>query len=401
MKNKLSVTRLMSLLLLAAGVFGCRSTPVVERVTSPAETAAFSGGMRELNQVLMALLPLVVDPTQYNRPENQSVIDDKVQKLVQLSGAVNHNPDVLQKDPSVHFLSKAFAEDVDRISQSLKLGKRDFARYSLMNLSAYCIECHTRTSTGPSFQTAEFSQTLGKLSGLERGEFLLATRQFAPALKEFSAFIDEGVSKQPHFSDIAFNLERAVRYALQITVKYLKDPKKSLEIVQKIRSAPGAPFYLRQNALGWEKAIKEWMKEKKSKDTSVSGILKTCHRWIRLAREGQSDSGERGGDIYFLRALSDLHLILSAKLNQNELGETLYLTGLSYEAIRDLSIWTLHENYYETCVRSVPHSDWSEKCYQRFEQSVYFGYTGSAGVQLPAGIIKQLEELKALALRPE
>lgn len=380
----------------------CKSPPPVsEKIPEPNSSNAYSGSMQDLKLALNELLPLVVDPGQYNLPQNQKVIDEKVKRLVTLSRSVTHSPDLLKKDPSIQFLSKAFSEDVDRINQSLKMEKREFARYNLMNLTSYCIECHTRTSTGPSFHSVEFSGTLSKLSGLDRGEYLLATRRFDSALKEFSSFIDESLKQQSHLSDLAFNLDRAVRYSLSITVKYLKNPKKSMEIVQKLKNAPGAPFYLQQNVLGWEKAIKNWMKEKRNKDTSVNGILKMCRQWIREGREGQGDSGERGGDIYFLRALSDLHLILSAKLTPNQLGEALYLTGLGYEAVRDLSIWTLHENYYESCIRKVPHSEWSAKCYRRFEESVYFGYTGSSGVQIPAEAMKQLEELKALALRPE
>lgn len=379
----------------------CKSSSVSEKPLEPNKKVEFSGSMQELKQNLTDLLPLVVDPIQYNLPQNQKIIDEKVKRLATLSRSVTHSLDLMQKDPSIQFLSKAFSEDVDRINQSLNMGKRDFARYNLMNVTSYCIECHTRTSTGPSFQSPEFSQTLSKLSGLDRGEYLLAIRQFDRALKEFSSFIDESFKNQSHLSDLAFNLDRAVRYSLSITVKYLKDPKKSMEIVQKIRSASGTPFYLQQNALGWEISIKKWMKEKRNKDTSVNGILKMCRQWIREGREGQGESGERGGDIYFLRALSDLHLILSAKLTPSQLGEALYLTGLGYEAIRDLSIWTLHENYYESCVRKVPHSEWSAKCYHRFEESVYFGFTGSSGVQIPVEAMKKLQELKSLALRPE
>ena len=55
--------------------------------------------------------------------------------------------------------------------------------------------------------------------------------------------------------------------------------------------------------------------------------------------------------------------------------------------------------YFESCVRSSPHSELAEKCYQRFEQNVYFGYTGSSGTHLPEKVKDQLLALWAQAIR--
>ena len=89
---------------------------------------------------------------------------------------------------------------------------------------------------------------------------------------------------------------------------------------------------------------------------------------------------------------------MSMNLTKDQLGEALYLTGLSYEAVRDLAVWSLHENYFESCVRRVPHTSWSELCYRRLEESVYFGFTGSSGLRLPLDVQVRLQELQKLAL---
>lgn len=345
----------------------------------------FGGNMQELQETLTRLLPMAVDKDQYNDPKNQKQIEQDVNRLVALSKNIVHSPAVTLKDPSVTFISEAFSEDVERIHDSLKIGKREFARHNLMNLTAYCIECHTRTSTGPSFRSPALEQTLKKLKPLEKGEFLLATRQFDAALKEFSRFIDEKLKEKGDF----FQLDKAVRYSLAVTVKYLKDPKKSLSIVEKIKKSSQVPYYLRQNSVGWETAIRDWRKEPIPEDNSPSAVLARARNWI-----------EKGGDIYHLRALSDLHLILVSSLSQQQLGEALFLTGLSYEATRDLGIWNLHENYYESCIRRVPHSDWAKKCFKRYQESVYFGYTGSSGTRLPEDVYKKVTQLKSLAFKP-
>jgi hypothetical protein len=106
---------------------------------------------------------------------------------------------------------------------------------------------------------------------------------------------------------------------------------------------------------------------------------------------------DKGGDIYYLRALSELHLLMTQQLPPQQIGETLYLTGVSYEAVKDLSIWTLHENYFESCIRTVPKTDWAKKCYKRLEESIYFGYTGSSGTNIPADVQMRLQSLQKLA----
>lgn len=365
--------------------------PAKGPVASP---GSFNGSMQELQETLTRLLPKAVDVQQYNAPENQKSIESDVKRLFVLSKSVSHSPATAAKDPSVTFISKAFSEDLERIDESLALGKRDFARYGIINMTAYCIECHTRTSTGPSFRSPALEQTLKKLTGLERGEYLLATRQFDASLREFSHFIDERLAQKNDY----FSLDKAVRYSLSVTVKYLKDPKRSLEVVEKIKSASGVPYYLKQNALGWETAIHEWMKEKPPRDRGQAAMLKRVREWIAKAQQLQVRMVDRGGDIFYLRALSDLHLILQMKLTPEQSGEALFLTGLSYEAVRDISTYTLHENYYESCIRKVPHSTWSQKCFKRYEESVYFGYTGSSGTRLPEDEAKHLQELRALAL---
>src|SRR6185312_672758 len=281
-----------------------------------ADNASFNGSMRDLQESLENLLPMVVDSNKYNDPANQETIKNQVHQLAQLSTTVQHNPSVAKRDPSVTFLSQAFAEDVKKAEESLRMGKREYARYSLMNMTSYCIECHTRTSTGPSFQTQEFKQTLASLSPLERGEFLLATRQFDGALKEFNTFIDNRLKEQKNF----YELDKAVRDCLAITVRYLRDPKKSMVIAEKIKNAETAPYYLRQSAALWETAINEWSKEKRNKKTSAENLIKEAATLTKKGMQNQIGMMDRGGDIYFLRALSDLHLAMSTPLKDNDLG---------------------------------------------------------------------------------
>jgi hypothetical protein len=373
---------------------GCESTKKTDGQKSSAVTSEnWNSQMGQLESGLTDLLPYLVDPQQYNDPKNYKKIESSVKRLADLSQKVEHSPSMVARDPSVRFISSAFSEDLKRAQDSLMAGRREFARYSLMNVTAYCIECHTRSSSGPQFDSAELTQTLGKLNHLERGEFLLAGRRYEAALSEFKKAIQQKLDRGQDF----FGVDKAVRYALAVTVKVDKSPEKSLQVIELIEKNSNTPFYLKQNVLGWKKALLEWKNEKPVKRDNPQQVLTLVKSLIRKADQASVGSFDKSGEIYYLRALSDLHLLMLTDLKQDSLGEVLYLTGLSYESVRDLSVWSLHENYYESCIRAVPQSKWAKLCYQKLEESVYFGYTGSSGVRVPMDVMVRLQELQKLA----
>ena len=61
-----------------------------------------------------------------------------------------------------------------------------------------------------------------------------------------------------------------------------------------------------------------------------------------------------------------------------------------------MGFWSLHEMYYERCVRDGAHRPIARMCYEKLEQSLLLGYSGSAGVFLPLSVMKQLKELREL-----
>ncbi len=394
-KDLRAVTYLSSIIFLTCALACQSSNSNKESLTEKTDSAPILvATMQSYRENLTRLLPMIIDTKQFNAPENTEKINQEVTSLLEISKQVVHTPQVEHLDPSLRFISKAFDEDLKRAKESLDAGKREFARYTLMNVTAYCIECHTRTSSGPSFNTSQIEQSLKTMNPMERGEYLLATRQFDRAFSEFETVIKASLKKNGNL----FDLDRAVRYALSISIKFQRAPKKSLEIAQLVENSDQSPYYLRQNARSWDQAIRTWLKEKPMKSDKVEDLLKRSEALVKAGRNSQMGLADRGGDIFFLRALSDLHLILTHQLNKDQLGEALYLTGNSYEAVRDLSIWSLHEDYYDSCIRQVPHTKWSEKCFSKLEESVYFGYTGSSGLRLPVDMEIKLNELKKLAL---
>jgi len=393
--KKINLVLILAVFILSACNHGFEKNNSNSTPSDPALTASMQG----LKNNLSHLLPIVINQKKFNLTENQQTISDEIKNLYQISKAVVHTKSVQQTDPSLRFISTAFSEDLKRASDSFEAGQKEYARYTIMNTTAYCIECHTRTSSGPEFSTPELEKSLVDLKKIEKAEYHLATRQFDQALIEFESAIHENLQDKGNL----FDLDKAVRHSLAITIRFQKNADKAKKIVQLIKNSNKAPYFLKQSANAWDLSIQKWQKEKPvklnlKKSSGLSEAIKFVQGLVDQGRKSQYGIADRGGDIYFLRALSDLHLILVEDLKLEQLGQALYLTAVSYEAIRDLSLWSLHESYYESCIRQVPHSKWSAMCYQNLEESIYFGYTGSGGIQIPLDVQMKLNELHKLAI---
>lgn len=383
----MKTTLLFVTLVTAMGLISCQSDHVAQK-----KKWAYS--MQEMKETLSEVLPIAANPAEFAKPENQKKIKDDVEKLAELSKTVQHSPVANEKDPALKAISSALADDLEKIHEGVKLGKMDFARYGLINVTSYCIECHTRTSLGPSFKSEKLDQSLRSLGSLEKGEYYLAIREFDAAYTELRKFIEQKLSKGGDFD----NVDRAIRNALSITVKYSKDKKKASDLVNLIEMNKSAPFYLKQSAKGWRRAINDWNREATPNFSKPKDVFVKVSKNMAKARAAQSAFNEQAGDVYYFRAISYLHLVMLGKLSKEELGQALQLMGVCQEAVRDLSAADLHENYYESCIREVPKSKWSKQCYERLEQSIVLGYTGSSGVHVPPEVRKHLDELKSIAL---
>lgn len=376
------------------GLAACAGSQSSVESTSPSPTSApLVANMQNLKMSIEGLLPILVDSKAYNNPKQQEQLRTRVRELDQDAQKVTHDPVKGKMDPSFGFLSEGFSQETRRAREAIEAGKTDFARYTLLNLSSYCIECHTRTSAGPAFGSKIIDEKLSDLDPLDRAEYLLATRRFDLALDEFSKMIRAKKTSPVQFLAV----ERAVRHSMAITVKFQKSPQKTEKLIADIESSEVVPFYLKQAATHWRKSVARWKAERPSTRNGLADRIKRAEDQVRVGLQAQVGISDRSGDVELLRALSELHQILLQNLNQDQMSSVLYATGEAYEAVGDFSLWNIHEQYYEACIRKHPHSSWARKCYTSLEESVIQGYTGSSGTAVPMDEQMRLKDLARLA----
>jgi hypothetical protein len=350
--------------------------------------------MQGLYATLSELLSDVASDERFSAPSNQARIAQNTQKLSKLShGLKGPNAGSPDLDPSIKMIGELFADETSRAAEAFKAGHKGYARELIRGMTSYCIACHTRTDSGPKFSELSLNPASGTLKTAELGSFYAATRQYDKALSEFEKQIGKAgaARKRP------IEWTNAVRNALAIAVRVKRDPAKALAIVDETLSTKNVPFSARKDALAWKKSLEEWKKESKSERMSEEQLHSEAARLLMAAHTLQKYPVDRSADILYLRASATAHDLLNKNPAGKYTAEAYFMAGLTYDVLRPYRLGELHELYYEGCIKKSPHTLLSESCYRHLEQSVYEGFTGSAGTDIPEDVQEKLQKLQAAA----
>ncbi|NDD04385.1 MAG: hypothetical protein EB078_05730, partial [Proteobacteria bacterium] len=148
----------------------------------------------------------------------------------------------------------------------------------------------------------------------------------------------------------------------------------------------------------WKKDAQHWLEDGDAKKKmSPEELIQKAQKLIERASSLQTFPADENGDISYLRASNYLHAALDDNPGSKLRVEALYLLGVAYSALQDPTVWDLDRLYFESCIREAPQTDLAKKCYRRYSDKIYMGYTGSAGTFIPEDEVKRLEELRKLA----
>lgn len=335
----------------------------------------WTGSMKSLHELLSTIEPFIFDTRQFVLDKNQSLLKFTIQGLADESKNLSHSPTLISRDPTIRYVAAQFADDLQMTEEAFAEGKRDFARYRLLKVTSYCVECHTRTQHGPEFKFVKAESFLNRMTAINQIEYLIATRQFDRA---FDVVIKTVKSNRPG-SSIGWDIEKVTQLGFQIAVQYRNSRSQAEQIISTIEENSDSPVYLIEKLSPWKLSLSFWKNHPADMENleDVRTLVKN-----------------RNSEIDDMRAVSSLLQLLSQYLKGDELGEALYLTGHSYERINEISPLMLHENYYESCIRQAPHTKWSRRCFKRLESSIRFGYSGSGGMRIPMGIQVHLDILR-------
>ena len=356
--------------------------------------------MRSLAASINNLIPFISESesagTAKQNKEDLAKIEDLNRAVGALKGQVQkHGGSNAAKasDPMFNMLVANFSEDIDRATQAYKNGNVQYARAVLRGTVAYCNGCHTRTENTSKFKFPIFPEAMKKLSLPEKMKFFAANRRFDEALKVFNEYLD-GNKMQ---SMDSYEFEKSVEIAVSILVRVQDNADPAIALLKKVRKADQTSENFAKELDGWEAALLEWKKEKQPTLDSNSQYFSRAKELYNRAAKRQDFPFDRKANVDYLRATALMHKLLESHSDSKDVSEVYFMLGKSYEVLQDLGIWSLHEHYYEACIREAPKTALASECFKSFEESVTMGFTGSSGTKLPSEVKQKLKTLKGLS----
>lgn len=376
-------------------IFGIVQCAQKEHQEEPVTALAnWHSKMHVLSGSLSRLLPLSYSPQAFNDPKNRSIITDEVRTIKSIAHSIDKTNAKPDHDPAMVFMAQRFSSNMDEVLDQIENKSLTYARRLIQQSTAYCISCHTRTDEGRSNLQLSSLANVDRLTRFQQVDFFIAVRDFDKALSKF----DEVVNSPDAQIQSPYDMEALAEKALAIAVRVKRDPALADEMVNRVIEARWAPVYLRLNALAWKKSIGEWRKAKPFEQLNAKDQLELAKELIAQADQSRANSPVgHSGLVNFLRSSTILHNLLGQSPTQPRYGEALFYAGLAAESLRDMNLWTLHEAYYEACIRHSPRSRLAKKCYLRLEALQYVVNASGDSAAMPRNVRERLSELKNLS----
>ncbi|NDD92702.1 hypothetical protein EBZ37_11505, partial [bacterium] len=220
--------------------------------------------MQSLFQSLQELLVLTGDDSRYQDPKNTARIESAAEALAKSAHSVavmtEKSPDA---DPSIGIFGSILQDEARRGLEAFKSGHREYARGIFKNLASTCVACHSRSAAGLRLQWNFSSGFAQGLSQFQQAELLAAGRSFDSALTALEKVIADGDAAKKRPSE----WNRALRFALAISVRVERNPSRGLALLEKALNTPGIPQFSKLDIQDWKRALQTWKREKDGKKT--------------------------------------------------------------------------------------------------------------------------------------
>lgn len=374
---------------------------VLSSCTSPQKEAPppdsnWAGRMQNMAEDVKKLLPFIYDGEAYRDPQNKAEILTYLREFSQAAHQIPaaEGKPFLGDDLLIEYSIKNLKEDLGRAAFALESGQIDYSRTQAKASLNHCFRCHSVTQAGNSAQWNLDQVTNLPLAPVEKADLLVATRKYDQALSYMENLLNSGELHKTR----AFDFESLLRRYLALIIRIENAPQRALKEMDRVLSRDDTPHFIIEQGAGWQKSLKEWAQEMKSKKkfkiSTGKDLFAEVEKRFRKAESIQHYEKDHAGDVEYLRATTALHQGMKLLKKPADQARALFLLGKAYEVLDELGSWTLHESYYEACMLKDPKSATAKSCFNRLEASLYMGYSGSAGTHLPPEERERLRRLR-------
>lgn len=339
--------------------------------------------MDSLLMPFRAIQPYIVSQEKFVSSENHDAVLGIIQDLRKNFHRIESVPSSYHSLPGFDENITIVTELLDDASRRFSEGKTSYAWWRLRKLPADCFTCHSTYKVTSHYSNEAVIDS--SLDPLNKGRFLVATRQFASAQNEFLKVLQD--------PNMRLYYNEALRSLLLIATRIDKSPADGIKILTEAIESSKLPEEDARETTRWIKELSTWSKEKAS---PVKNSLAFAEQ---LITSGAVSSPTRDqNDVALLRGTAILHKLLEDGTLKKELrSQALFLMGFAYTKLPLFFSESWAEMYLERCIREYPGSMNAKRAFTTYRSQVVDDYTGAAGTEIPDEVKLHLEELRRKA----
>lgn len=266
-----------------------------------------------------------------------------------------------------------------------------FAQKRMSALTTLCVSCHSQLSAQGSKNAFGSALTAAGRESFSSdyayGNYLFLVRRFDDSEKYLSMAIDRAL-KESRTSELYSSYRRILSMHTKISFNH----EKAKAFVDKQLNYPKLPVLGKSMLLAWKNSLKPWATFDPAKMESIDQFIKT---YLLPLEEVKEHTGSGDNDITLLIASG----ILSKYLNDNPQApnapEILYWLSIAERRLSSTYFFTLSDLYLKDCIKLYPKTPYAKKCYSLYEENINFGYSGSAGTDIPPEEKRELVKLRS------
>lgn len=289
--------------------------------------------------------------------------------------------------PSLETMNSHLSDTIN----SVESDNYAFAQKRLTAVTSLCITCHSQLSSKGVANA--FGDSIKKTKRADfptdyaYGNYLFLVREFDESQNYLELAIQQSL-KESKSSELYNSLRRII----SIHTKISFNVNKANRFVDKYRKDPAMPVLAKSTLESWHNSLLKWNKFNPSQVKSIDQFIKTYLAPLEELKE--LTTGDN--DISLLVASGVLSKYLNDNPKTKSAPEILYWLSIAERRLSNTYFFTLSDLYLKDCIKLYPASPFAKKCYQQYEESIEFGYSGSSGTDIPPSEKRELVRLRGL-----
>jgi hypothetical protein len=353
------------------------------------QTKLSSQAKSVMNQFLaqfLELQPFMASGTTLTEKKEKDRVAKELERLSRLSLQLRKIHQF--ESPSFQISAELLTNELQNASRAFSKGNLSYARRALRSTLDVCSSCHSQVPD-TSHRGWIFDEAQLKGSSFQKAEFLFATRQYVPAIKNYREFVGAFTPEQN-----AMDLDLALSHLLAIQVRSLRNLKAARTELSGLAKKSNYSEAQRLKIQGWLTELRqlERLSSPNLEKISAADLVKFVSSRLD-AKEIESFSNDpRLVPALYYSGL--LYQFINTRPKKDLSGELLYWLAHYESRLGENYPIELSRLYLKECVLQFSADPAAQKCFQEYETLTTLDYTGSAGTVLPADVKKEIELLR-------